>query len=95
MSSHSDNCATLCEANSGTENSDRSTNGATGLSLIRTLIIRGWLHPGMEISIIGSGYVGTTVAACFADLGHGVVNVDVDGAIVEAINDGDAPIHEE
>jgi len=95
MSSHSDNCATLCEANSGTENSDRSTNGATGLSLIRTLIIRGWLHPGMEISIIGSGYVGTTVAACFADLGHGVVNVDVDGAVVEAINDGDAPIHEE
>ena len=66
-----------------------------GLSLIRTLIIRGWLHPGMEISIIGSGYVGTTVAACFADVGHEVVNVDVDPAVVETINDGEAPIHED
>ncbi|TKX41353.1 UDP-glucose 6-dehydrogenase AglM [Halorubrum sp. CGM4_25_10-8A] len=49
----------------------------------------------MEISIVGSGYVGTTVAACFADLGHDVVNVDVDEEIVTAINDGDAPLHEE
>ncbi|QAU12213.1 UDP-glucose/GDP-mannose dehydrogenase family protein [Halorubrum sp. BOL3-1] len=49
----------------------------------------------MKISIIGSGYVGTTVAACFADLGHDVVNIDIDEAIVETINDGDAPIHEE
>ncbi|GGM59924.1 UDPglucose 6-dehydrogenase [Halarchaeum rubridurum] len=49
----------------------------------------------MDVSIIGSGYVGTTVAACFADLGHDVVNVDVDEATVEALNTGDAPIHEE
>ncbi|QAU12147.1 UDP-glucose/GDP-mannose dehydrogenase family protein [Halorubrum sp. BOL3-1] len=49
----------------------------------------------MRLSIIGSGYVGTTVAACFADLGHEVVNVDIDEEIVEAINDGTAPIHEE
>ncbi|PAU84368.1 UDP-glucose 6-dehydrogenase [Halorubrum salipaludis] len=49
----------------------------------------------MRLSIIGSGYVGTTVAACFADLGHEVVNIDIDEGIVETINAGDAPIHEE
>jgi len=48
----------------------------------------------MDVSIIGSGYVGTTVAACFADLGHDVVNVDIDPAIVDAINAGQSPIHE-
>ncbi|WP_135822019.1 UDP-glucose 6-dehydrogenase AglM [Halostella litorea] len=48
----------------------------------------------MNVSIVGSGYVGTTVAACLADLGHEVVNVDIDEAVVEAINAGDAPIHE-
>ncbi|WP_411968557.1 UDP-glucose 6-dehydrogenase AglM [Haloferax sp. YSSS75] len=48
----------------------------------------------MKLSIIGSGYVGTTVAACFADLGHHVVNVDIDEDIVESLNDGRAPIHE-
>ena len=48
----------------------------------------------MELSIVGSGYVGTTVAACFADLGHSVTNIDIDRDIVERINDGDAPIHE-
>jgi len=48
----------------------------------------------MEVSIVGSGYVGTTVAACFAELGHSVVTIDVDEAVVEAINDGRAPIHE-
>ncbi|RDI70447.1 UDP-glucose 6-dehydrogenase AglM [Halopelagius longus] len=48
----------------------------------------------MEISIIGSGYVGTTIAACFAEVGHDVVNVDIDEDIVTSLNDGEAPIHE-
>ena len=48
----------------------------------------------MDISVVGSGYVGTTVAACFADLGHDVVTVDIDEDIVASINDGEAPIHE-
>jgi len=48
----------------------------------------------MDVSIVGSGYVGTTVAACFADLGHDVCNVDIDESVVAAINDGNAPIHE-
>jgi UDPglucose 6-dehydrogenase len=48
----------------------------------------------MNVSIVGSGYVGTTVAACLADDGHEVTNIDVDEDIVTAINAGEAPIHE-
>jgi len=48
----------------------------------------------MKIGIVGSGYVGTTVAACFADFGHAVMNVDVDESVVTALNDGTAPIDE-
>ena len=48
----------------------------------------------MRVSIVGSGYVGTTIAACFADLGHEVVNIDIDESIVEQLNAGTPPIHE-
>ena len=48
----------------------------------------------MDVSIVGSGYVGTTVAACLAAAGHRVTNVDIDESVVEAINAGEAPIHE-
>lgn len=48
----------------------------------------------MDVSIVGSGYVGTTVAACLADLGHDVYNIDIDESIVEGINDAKTPIHE-
>ncbi|MBV0924946.1 UDP-glucose/GDP-mannose dehydrogenase family protein [Halomicroarcula limicola] len=48
----------------------------------------------MNVSIVGSGYVGTTVAACLAELGHEVTAIDVDEGIVAAINDGESPIHE-
>jgi UDPglucose 6-dehydrogenase len=48
----------------------------------------------MRINVIGSGYVGTTLAACLADLGHDVLAIDIDEDIVAALNDGRAPIHE-
>jgi len=48
----------------------------------------------MHVSIVGSGYVGTTVAACLADLGHEVTTIDIDEEIVAAIERGESPIHE-
>jgi UDPglucose 6-dehydrogenase len=48
----------------------------------------------MHASVVGSGYVGTTVAACLADLGHEVVAVDVDQAVVDRLNTGETHIHE-
>ena len=48
----------------------------------------------MHVSVVGSGYVGSTIAAVFAEWGHEVTAVDVDEDIVEAINSGEAPIHE-
>ena len=48
----------------------------------------------MKVSIVGSGYVGTTVAACLADLGHEVTTIDIDEDIVGAVNAGESPIHE-
>lgn len=49
---------------------------------------------GMHLAVIGSGYVGTTLGACMADVGHHVTTVDIDADTVETLNAGDAPIHE-
>src|SRR3954463_9574963 len=48
----------------------------------------------MDISIIGSGYVGLVTGACFADVGHNVVCVDNDPRKVEALQAGKVPIYE-
>ena len=48
----------------------------------------------MDVTVVGSGYVGTTVAACLADLGHDVVAVDVDQGVVDRLNAGETHIHE-
>ncbi len=49
----------------------------------------------MRISIIGTGYVGTVSAVCFAELGHEVICVDVDKSKIDRINAGIPPIYEE
>jgi UDPglucose 6-dehydrogenase len=48
----------------------------------------------MDISIIGSGYVGLVTGACFADVGHNVIGVDNDPRKVEALQAGRIPIYE-
>ena len=48
----------------------------------------------MELSIIGSGYVGLVTGACFADVGHNVICVDNDPRKVEALRAGKVPIYE-
>ena len=48
----------------------------------------------MDISIIGSGYVGLVTGACFADVGHNVICVDNDEAKVKTLQDGRIPIYE-
>ena len=48
----------------------------------------------MDISIVGSGYVGLVTGACFADVGHNVIGVDNDPLKVEALQAGRIPIYE-
>lgn len=48
----------------------------------------------MKLTIIGSGYVGLTTGACFAEVGHEVLCVDNDEAKVETLLRGDIPIYE-
>jgi nucleotide sugar dehydrogenase len=49
---------------------------------------------GSAVAVVGSGYVGTVVAACLAWLGQTVVAVEADGARVAALSQGKVPFHE-
>ena len=48
----------------------------------------------MKLCVIGTGYVGLVSAACFAELGHEVVGVDIDEAKVAKLKNGECPIYE-
>lgn len=47
----------------------------------------------MKLTIIGSGYVGLTTGACFAEVGHEVMCVDNDEAKVTTLLHGEIPIY--
>ncbi|MGC9444769.1 MAG: UDP-glucose dehydrogenase family protein [Candidatus Methanospirareceae archaeon] len=49
---------------------------------------------GMNIGILGSGYVGTVTGAGLAELGNDVTFVDFDQERIEALNRGESPIFE-
>src|SRR5438874_3718715 len=48
----------------------------------------------MDLSIIGSGYVGLVTGTCFADVGHNVTCVDNDARKIEVLRAGRVPIYE-
>lgn len=51
-------------------------------------------YPWMNISIIGTGYVGLVTGAVFADLGHKVFCVDIDENKVASLQEGSVPFFE-
>ena len=47
-----------------------------------------------RVTVLGTGYLGTTHAACLADLGFEVLGVDVDPGRIEALAAGQLPFYE-
>ena len=47
-----------------------------------------------RICVVGTGYAGLANSACLADLGNGVIGLDVDEAKIEQLNRGILPIYE-
>jgi UDPglucose 6-dehydrogenase len=48
----------------------------------------------MNITVVGSGYVGLVTGTCFAETGNTVTCVDIDAAKVERMKNGEIPIYE-
>ena len=46
------------------------------------------------MTVIGTGYLGATHAACMAELGHEVLGVDVDEAKIDRLKAGEVPFYE-
>ena len=48
----------------------------------------------MRLTVIGTGYLGATHAACMAELGHEVLGVDVDEQKINALKTSTVPFYE-
>src|SRR5438093_1474911 len=48
----------------------------------------------MQVTVIGTGYVGLVTGTCLADLGNRVLCLDVDPAKIALLQRGEVPIYE-
>ena len=48
----------------------------------------------MNVTVVGTGYVGLVTGACLASLGHSVVCVDIDESKIERLKRGEIPFYE-
>lgn len=48
-----------------------------------------------RIAVVGTGYVGLTTGACFAQLGHDVMCADIVQSKIDMLKRGEIPIHED
>jgi UDPglucose 6-dehydrogenase len=48
----------------------------------------------MQITVVGTGYVGLVVGACLAETGNDVVCADIDAGKIARLNGGEIPIYE-
>ena len=48
----------------------------------------------MNITVIGTGYVGLVSGVCLADIGHNVICLDTNKKVIEKLNRGKVPYYE-
>ena len=48
----------------------------------------------MEITVVGTGYVGLVTGVCFAEVGYSVTCFDIDESKIAALSEGRCPIYE-
>src|ERR1700733_8211297 len=52
------------------------------------------MNDPLRLTVLGTGYLGITHAACMASLGFDVLGVDIDARKVDQLNAGQLPIYE-